>query len=257
MPWSWRKRSKPAETYSGIAPFYDYLMRHVNYPRWFEYLTDILNRHLLHQRRVLELACGTGKMLEKFAGAGWEVFGLDRSPAMLAIARQRLQASQPSAHLWVGDMRRFAVKQPMDAVICLYDSLNYCLTLDEVEQVFEHVHAVLATGGVFIFDVVTQRNCKRNFRDFYEHDQYENYEYIRQSHFDFKNEQQINEFMIKVYDGGVQRVYERHVQRIYRLQQIESSLKKFPWEILGIFDNFSRRPGTEKSDRVHFVIRKP
>ena len=255
MRLNWPKKGKTVPNYQRIAVFYDYLMRHVNYPRWFDYITEVFNRHLLHHRSVLEMACGTGIMLEKFAEAGWQVYGFDRSPEMVRVAYNRLRQIQHIAQvgIWVGDMRTFALRTPVDAVICLYDSLNYCLHEEDVEKTFACVFNSLNESGVFVFDVVTIRHCRRHFRHFTETDRYGEIEYFRNSYFDAAHSHQVNEFWISV-DG--ERYYEKHVQRIYPLNTIEALLKKFQWEIIGVFDNFSRKPGTEKSDRVHYVVRK-
>src|SRR5207302_10604119 len=61
--------------------------------------------------RVLELACGTGRVLVPLAEAGNRVVGLDASPHMLALAREKLAAAGSAvatrARLVQGDMRCF------------------------------------------------------------------------------------------------------------------------------------------------------
>lgn len=256
MQFNWSRKGEPSPNYQRIAFFYDYLMRHVNYARWFEYLNEIFNRHLLHQNRLLEIACGTGIMLKYFLESGWQAMGFDRSLQMVELARRRLVSQGLPTALWVGDMRQFALKKPVDAIICLYDSINYCLVEEDLIRTFSCVYEALSTGGVFVFDVVTQRNCRRHFRNFYEKDSFGNMDYIRQSYYDADHQYQVNEFYITEKAPSKRRYFERHVQRIYPLHTVETLLRKFQWELLGCFDNFSRRPGTEKADRVHFVLRK-
>ncbi len=256
MPFNWLKKEYKVPCYSQIAPFYDYLMRHVNYARWYEYLTALFNMHLLHHESILEIACGTGILLEKFSLDGWKVYGFDYSRQMAQRARRRLQKVENDPAIWVGDMRQFALSHPVDAVICLYDSINYCLDEDELLRALACIYNALSPGGLLIFDAVTVRNCKKNFQNFYEKDEFGDIEYIRQSHFEAKTRSQINEFFITVHENGSRRFYEQHVQHIFPIATFENLLKKFQWEIIGIFDNFSRRPGSEKSDRVHFVVRK-
>jgi len=250
--------AREAERYEKIAAFYDYLMRHVNYERWYEYLQSLLQTYALKADRVLEMACGTGVLLEKFVKDGWQASGFDLSKNMLAAAKKRLFGYQPQPSLWVGDMRQFAISRKVDVAICLYDSVNYCILESEVAATLDGVHEALAKHGLFIFDVVTIRNCKTHFLNFYERDFVGELEYIRQAHFQMRSNKQINEFRIISHAAGKKEIsYERHVQRIYPLHELKGLVSRSGrWEILGIFDNFSRRPGTEKSDRVHFVVRK-
>jgi demethylmenaquinone methyltransferase/2-methoxy-6-polyprenyl-1,4-benzoquinol methylase len=53
--------------------------------------------------RVLEVGCGTGTNLQKYHQAGGDIFGIDLSPAMLAVAHRKLG---PQAHLHRGDASR-------------------------------------------------------------------------------------------------------------------------------------------------------
>src|SRR5262245_42591953 len=64
---------------------------------------------------VLEIGCGTGRVLIPIARAGLDITGLDRSTAMLAVCRRRL-AQEPAAvqervQLVQGDMRHFDLQQ--------------------------------------------------------------------------------------------------------------------------------------------------
>ena len=258
MPLKLPGTTREAGRYEKIAAFYDYLMRHVNYEQWYEYLQALFRVHALEADRILEMACGTGVLLEKFAKDGWQTYGFDLSKNMLAIARNRLLTYQPKPVLWVGDMRQFAIPGKVDIAICLYDSLNYCLLDSEIAATLDCVHDVLTEKGLFVFDVVTIRNCKTNFLNYYERDFVGEVEYIRQAHYQVRSKKQINEFRIISRDSGKKEVFcERHVQRIYPLHELQALLlRNSRWQILGLFDNFSKRPGAEKSDRVHFVVRK-
>lgn len=256
MPLPWPKKATPAEAYSKIATVYDYLMRHVNYPRWFAYLDSFTNLLVTLKPTVLEAACGTGIMLAQFKAAGFRVLGFDRSRAMLHQARKRLGCTAEVA-LWVGDLRAPSVIAQADLGLCLYDSINYCLTEADLKEAFRNLYAAVKPDGLFIFDVVTRKNCRENFRNYYEHDTFEGCDFIRQSHYDATTDTQINEFHITMTGSGRgPTYYERHVQKIYELAYLRSILEQFPWELIGVYDNFSRRAATEKADRAHFVLRK-
>jgi SAM-dependent methyltransferase len=274
-------------TYSKVAYFYDHLMRHVNYPRWANYIIDLFrlaipeNKEALGVSRVLELACGTGKMLVELSRAGYIVYGMDSSYEMVKRAADRLakaseQVYKPASaqrdtrsyfqiskladlqtcHVWCGDMTSCAVAMPFDAVICLYDSFNYCLNPQRARQLLECVANALRRGGVFIFDVCTQRNCRKNFRNYYEKDNFNDFSYVRRAYFKPYRKLQINEFIITNEPTGGAKLYERHEQRIYSLDEIREMIDARQWAIAGCFDGMSRRPGTEKSDRVHFVLKR-
>ncbi|MCA9742617.1 class I SAM-dependent methyltransferase [candidate division KSB1 bacterium] len=256
MPSKSQESVKHVSVYSHIAPLYDYMMRHVNYVQWYRYIDSLLNAYAPNPRSLLELACGTGKMLEKFAGQVPVLMGLDRSFEMLQGARQRLSGKCDHLLLWNGDMRQFAIQIEVQVVLCLYDSINYCMSEDELTATLDSVNVCLQDGGVFIFDICTRRTCKNYFRSLHEVDTFAGTEFVRRGRYDDKNDWQINEFWLNQQETGSQ-YFERHVQKIYSLRAVKKSITRSQkWDILGVYNNFTRRPGSERSFRVHFVLQK-
>jgi len=251
-------------------------MRHVNYKRWAAYVIDLFQfAEGKRVERVLELACGTGKVLVELAKAGYQVCGMDLSHEMLRQAAERWREerrahdsmqNRPSPlavrsslfvpRLWCGNMQNFAVASPVDAAICLYDSFNYCLEPESARRLLNDVAAAVRRGGLFIFDICTEHNCRRNFGNYYEHESYLEISYIRRSHFKPYRKTQVNEFFISDDFSCGPTLCERHEQRIYSVREINDMIDPQQWQVVGDFDGMSRRPGSEKSDRVHFVLRR-
>lgn len=238
-------------------------MRHVNYARWAKYvsglfdLADICEAGGGHRvQTVLELACGTGKLLMELSQAGFRTYGMDCSAAMVQCAAAQCRRNHAPVRMWCGDMRAFAVDLKFDAAICLYDSLNYCCRREEVASVFARVADALAPGGVFIFDICTRWNCWRNFRNYRDRENWGRWKYHRHSYFKPVGGWQYNEFLIESADHPGRTMRELHVQRIYSLNEIRSIAAAGPWQEAGCFKNMSREPGSERADRVHFVFRR-
>jgi len=244
-------------------------MRHVNYKRWALYIIDLFKMADGERvERVLELACGTGNMLVELTQAGYQVFGMDLSFDMVQQATARLSKRQnhplpvtfrPSLfapHVWRGDMQHLAVATPVDVVICLYDSFNYCVEPESARRLLQRVSEAVRPGGLFIFDVCTERNCRRHFLNYYERESYLEISYIRHAYFKPHRKIQVNEFFITDTFRRGPTVRERHEQRIYSLQEINDTIEPRQWAVAGCFDGMSRKPGSEKSDRVHFVLRR-
>src|SRR5713226_6914921 len=82
---------------------------------------------------VLEIGCGTGRILLPIAEAGISIVGLDLAPPMLDIARQkvaRLPAeTQARIGLLEGDMRDFALKRRFNLVLIPYRAFLHLLTV--------------------------------------------------------------------------------------------------------------------------------
>jgi SAM-dependent methyltransferase len=136
-------------TYSAFARFYDAVMGDRSDDA--AYLRELLARHRPPVRSVLELACGTGSVLKQLR-ADYEVTGLDASPEMLAVAAAKL----PGVRLVEADMTRFELGDRFDAVVCVFDSINHLLELEQWEAVFDRAVEHLTDRGVFVFDVNTE-----------------------------------------------------------------------------------------------------
>jgi SAM-dependent methyltransferase len=103
---------------------------------------------------VLDLGCGTGRHLDLFAAAGHEVVGVDRSPTMLAAAKERLASYQPRASLVEADLLKVALGRTFDAVTVLFGLMSYQVSNDEALAMLEAARRHLNPGGLVVFDVL-------------------------------------------------------------------------------------------------------
>lgn len=105
---------------------------------------------------VLEYGCGNGRIAVPLARIGLSVWGIDRSPVMLADLRQRL-AREPTLarriHLREGDMREARLRRRFPLVLCTFNTFLHLYTRDDVERFLARVRAHLAPGGLFVVDV--------------------------------------------------------------------------------------------------------
>ena len=147
------KKQQPYSLYDDFAPFYDQYWGDWYLDDCRQGLAELVLPRIPAGGRVLDLCCGTGQLARWLTACGFEVVGLDGSEAMLALAAR----NAPKAKLVREDARRFCFDQPFDAVISTFDSVNHFATLDDVRAVFANVYAALEPGGLFVFDVNTQR----------------------------------------------------------------------------------------------------
>ena len=102
---------------------------------------------------VLELGCGTGRMLVPIAKAGVEITGVDLSGKMLEGARLRLQHASTSATLIEGDMSRFEFAEPFAIVFSGINSLLHLTSVADLRSYFRCVRRALRPDGRFLFDI--------------------------------------------------------------------------------------------------------
>lgn len=99
-------------------------------------------------RSLLDVACGTGRHLEHLRKRYDEVVGLDLEPAWLAVAARRL----PGVKLVQGDMLDLDLGRGFDAVTCLFSSIGYVQTSDNLGRAVGHMSRHLAPGGVLVVE---------------------------------------------------------------------------------------------------------
>jgi SAM-dependent methyltransferase len=106
---------------------------------------------------VLELGCGTGRVLIPMARAGIEMVGLDNSPSMLAVCRKKVSREtvdvQARVQLVQADMGQFALGQEFRLVTIPFRAFQHLLTVDEQVSCLSSIHTHLVSGGCLVLDV--------------------------------------------------------------------------------------------------------
>ena len=147
-----------SEPYTAIAPYYD----RQGLGQWSRALIaftldTLLPRYGRRPLTALDLACGTGNAVIALAARGLAVVGLDRSAAMLTIARAKAARAGVRCGFVRADLRAFAFARPFDLITCAYDSLNYLTSPQDLRVAFEQIRAALAPRGLLVCDLTTVR----------------------------------------------------------------------------------------------------
>ena len=104
---------------------------------------------------ILELACGTGRVLPALAAAGQPVVGLDCSKAMLQRAQRRLIAESLPRTVWLlrGDMRAFRLRARFGLIVVAFNSFMHLTTQRTQEQALRVIARHLRPDGRVIVDL--------------------------------------------------------------------------------------------------------
>ena len=110
-----------------------------------------------HGGPVLDLACGTGRLMVPLLRDGHTVVGLDHAPAMLASAAKKIgrlaRPRRARALLVRGDLRRFAFAQRFGFAVAAFHSVQHLMTAGDLLRFLGAVRRALMPGGWFAFDV--------------------------------------------------------------------------------------------------------
>jgi len=144
------------DPYAGLAPVYDLLARLPGtrpfYRRWRQHLRSAAAGRAAAGTILVDLACGTGNSTIPWSRKrGWTVIGVDRSAAMLRVARRKSRAVR-----WVHqDLTALSLDVRADLITCHFDALNHVLDERTLGRAFRRVAAALRPGGLFQFDLNT------------------------------------------------------------------------------------------------------
>lgn len=134
-------------SYAGSAELYDLLYGWKDYAAEARRIHELIGARQPLARTLLDVACGTGMHLEQLR-AWYAVEGLDAEPRLLDIARQRL----PDVPFHSADMRDFALDRQFDVVTCLFSSIGYVQTLDDLQRAVANMAAHVMPGGVLLIE---------------------------------------------------------------------------------------------------------
>lgn len=250
----------PAEPYSTLAAGYDLVMNHVDYDQWAAYLFDLLRRHGPEVETVVELGGGTGSLARRLQPLGnYRYLLTDGSADMLVRAREKFDADDAPIRCRRADFTDVSVEDlgltdRADAVILVYDGLNYLLDDEGVAALFRCVHGLLRPGGIAIIDQSTPANSAARGDGFVDEGGREDFSYVRESHYDPDTRRHETVFSLTV-DG--QSRTERHVQRAYTRAEVRALIDASPMVAVAAYDEFTTDPAHDESYRVHWVLRRP
>jgi len=149
-------RSIANRPYKWLAEYYDQLFTfHLS---WFEAARQcVLGDILPHLDSACDLACGTGTTALLLARRGIKMFGVDLSPVMCRLAREKARRARQPLRVIRADMRNFRLPEPVGLVLCEFDALNHVPHKTDLRRVAGAVARALEPGGYFYFDVNNRR----------------------------------------------------------------------------------------------------
>lgn len=192
---------------------------------------------------IVELAVGSGRVaIEVIRQTGKPLLGIDSSPAMLEIARER-SAGLP-LELRLGDMRDLELEEPAALVYIPFRSLLHLHGWHDKRRVFERVAAALRPGGRFAFNAFAFNHTVAARLDGTTQDQNGVVHTLNYAPAD-------NRIDIARDDGATIRLWWA------TKGEWEGLIEVAGLEVEALYGGFEREPFTDESMEYVFVTRKP
>ena len=222
--------------------------------------------------KILELGCGTGRVLIPTAVAGCEITGLDLSPFMLQKCREKVAKlpaeTRKNIRLIQGDMTNFATGEKYALATIPFRPLQHLITIAEQKACLDCINTHLVKKGKLVFDVYHTylprlidtkyfmemevgpaltlpdgRVIKRTNRTaaFHHAEQYNDIEFI---------------FYVSYPDGKKERLVHAFPMRYFYRYEIEHLLSLCGFKILEFYGNFDKSQFSDESQEMIFVAEK-
>ena len=213
---------------------------------------------------VLDLGCGTGQLARHWLAQGYAVTGLDLSPHMLAhaTANNLAAVAEGRARFVQADAANFRLEQPagFGLAVSTFDALNHLPSLEALRGCFRSARAVLAAGGVFVFDLNTRLGLQGwNSLNVYEHD---GSVLIQRRRYDGVSARAVTTLtgFVPAAAGHYERFDETIYNTVFVMRAVRAALSEAGWVAVhtATLANLNAPlPDPEQESRVYFVARLP
>ena len=268
------------EAYSDFATVYDTFMDETPYEVWGDYVAELIEEFgiskpqavaeaaeedteaALEQERnlIVELGCGTGSFTQVMKKKGYDIMGIDMSPDMLNIARNKAAKENLDIMYLEQDMRELDLYCTAGTIVSVCDSVNYLLEDEDVVETFRLVNNFLYPGGIFIFDFNTLYKYSEVIGDATIAENREDCSFIWDNY--YHEDEHINEYDLTIFvrTPGEEEVFRRfsetHYQRGYTVEEMKVYLKEAGLELVKIIDADTHKAPTAESQRIYIVARE-
>lgn len=200
-----------------FADCYDEMMSYVEYDEWVKLLNFKIRKET-KGINVLEIGSGTGEISNRLNELGYKVKGIDISSEMVEISKFKYKNIEFSNEnmLNLKDIREY------DAVISVFDTINYLHSLDELNMAFINIYNSIKNNGVFIFDVLNRKMINSMFSDDIFADDRENMSIIWKHSYNenLKLDEIETIFYVKEKDDLFRRISDKYMKMIFTNNQI-------------------------------------
>lgn len=244
-------------SYNKFSQIYDRLIRQdVDYQKICDFIENVFDQYDISPELVLDLACGTGGVTIPLAQRGFDMIGVDKSTAMLNIAREK----SPDSILYLNqDICSLDLYGTVGAVCCITDGLNYILSDIALKNALTRLlTCFMDNGAVLIFDVSSEHKLKTvHANNTFIYDTDDVFYAWENKYFPTKN---LSDMCINFFckdNHSWHRICERQILRARSRESIENILKNAGFININCYSSTEFAPYNPTAERLWFVAQKP
>ncbi len=244
--------------YGDFAYYYDLLTENVDYESRCNYIHSLLAENGIGKGILLDLACGTGTVSILLSKKGYDMIGVDASEEMLSVAQEKKAEADADIIFLCQKMEELDLFGTINGAVCTLDSINHVTDEATVKEIFRRVSLFMEDKGIFIFDVNTpykHREILGNNTFVYDMD---DVYCVWQNSTD---ENLLTTISLDVFekdeeDDVYYKYSEQFCEKGYSLSDIEKWVKEYKFDVIGIYEEMTKEPIKEDTQRAVFVLKK-
>ena len=245
--------------YDILATRYDILQSDMDCRKWADYISRLIEekcRSGSEIKRIVDLGCGTGSVDVILAEKGYDITGIDNAEAMLEIASAKENADKIT---WVlHDITDFEMDDKVDCFLSLLDTMDHIMSKTMIRKIMRNVSSHLLPGGLFIFDVITEKHLKETLGDNIFYQDYYDFLLLWINHYDSKSKKNTAE--LTFFESDDSGKYDRYdgelVERFYPEEFFVNEAAKAGLKHRGTYGELvKRKPGADE-ERIFLVFEK-
>ena len=249
------------KSFSKFASYYDVIYQRYDYDQECDFLINMFQRYYEGKAEgILDLGCGTGSHDVILAKKGFKVVGIDSSTTMIELAREKARNSGFEIEFTVQDMRELQLTNGFDCAICMFGSLGYVLSDEDLKSLFKGLRNVIKPNGLFLFEFWNVDGLKPAPYRSWDKREKEDIRVYRFSESNYDANEGVLDirfaFVVLEQERLIDEFEELHRIRVYSLNEMKSILKDEGFDVLHMLVGYAgKEEPIEDTFRV-FAIAK-
>jgi len=204
---------------------------------------------------VLDLCCGTGRHSILLREKGWNIIGLDISPNLLKIAKDKMKDRQVNFPLVRGEMRHLPFQSgAFAAVINMFTSFGYLPSKEEDMKSLKEIARTLKQNGLFLIDIVNREYLVSTFRK-KDWGEFPSFFMLEKRTLDVKESRLYSQWVIVDKNNGKTKTFD-HNLRLYPLPQLQKMLQNAGLAMEKVYGNYEEQELQQDSLRLIVLSRR-
>lgn len=203
--------------------------------------------------KVLDAACGIGRISIELAERGLEVTGVDITSSVLEAAKDMAESQKLKIDFIQQDLRDFCRKDYFDCAINLYTSFGYCDSKEDDYKILKNIALSLKKDGIFIMECVSRETAIMYFT---KGEQFERAGFTVNTEFSVKGawEGLCSKWILT--DKDNRKIEHEYTQRLYSAPQLRDKLLECGFTSAQVYGDFDFSPYNENARTMILVARK-